>query len=266
MSAVDLNDFSDSSLSDDSDNEQSVVNEQKENKQVTLIDYIDLPACIVQIGKSKRGKSYNTRYLISYLTLGHPIFKSVLVFSGSSGINNDYNFLPERCIINGYREDVLMRYMKNMEKIYEKLNEGRDRMEDDIKPPPSLIIFDDLLGKLTKSKFFDSFLSTYRHYNITIILNNQFLKSEASSTLLREQATLAFMYYTQSKNTINSLYEAFGQGFDSETNFREHFLKKANIKLHASMMWSDKIEDHDDNYVRWIAPPPSAFKPTAIEF
>lgn len=239
--------------------------EESESKPKTLIDLIDFPACITQIGKSKRGKTYNTKYLVHYLTLKHQIFKSVLVFQGTASINNDYGFLPKKSVIKGWDEKVLMAYMDRMEKHYEELNKERDPLLDDIKPEPTLVIFDDLLGKLEKSKFFDNFLGVYRHYNISCIFNNQYLKSQATSNILREQTTLAFMYFTTSKNTISALYEYWGQEFDTQDEFRKHFQKISKPK-HHSMMWSDKIEDVNHNFLSWKAPGPDQFKPQLISF
>lgn len=219
------------------------------------IDDMEFPSCVVCIGKSKRGKSYLTRYLIQYFTLHTPIFKQGLVFCGTRGLNNDWDMFPDKCIINGYDENILMAWLENIKKVYAS---GK-------KLPPSFIIFDDLLGKLGKTKFFDNFLSTYRHYNITIFLNNQFLRQSASSTLLREQANYLFAFRTVAESTIAGLFEWFGGLFKNQEEFKKHFLSITEPKFQA-MLFLEAEEDITKNYYGFRAPPPDKFPQAKLNF
>jgi hypothetical protein len=218
------------------------------------MDYFRFPACILSVGKPKSGKTYNTRFLLTYFSHTKKIFKGGLVFTGSRDLNDDYDFLPVKAIINGYDEDVLKRYVENIEQYRKRTGQA---------PPASFIVFDDLLGKLTGSNYFNSFVSIYRHLNITIFINVQYMKTKASNTLLRETISYAFIWNTKTKNSIDSIYEVVGQLFDSKEDFKKHFFETTKAK-HAAMLYIATRDELQNNYYETIAP--ENFKKIRIDF
>ena len=71
-----------------------------------------LAQMFVMIGKSGRGKSCFTRYLLTD-RLSRSKWKFGLVFG-------DFSFLPDKRVIEGYNEDVLRKYIDNLRQICEK--------------------------------------------------------------------------------------------------------------------------------------------------
>lgn len=218
------------------------------------MSFFQFPCCILSLGKSKSGKSYNTSYLLNYFTIEEPVFHGGIVMLGSQGLNEDYDFLPKKCIINGYQEEILQNYVAKLKKYRETHN----------KPPPaSFLVLDDLMGQLNNSQWFQNFISTYRHYNITVFLNVQFLKSRASSTLLREQVSYAFIFNTKTKNTIDALYDCFGQLFNSYEEFKQHFLQTSKERYSCMLYIADR-DELEHNYYKYMGP--INFKPKKISF
>ena len=201
------------------------------------------PCVIVQIGRSKSGKSYNTRYLMYKFMLEYRAFKFGIAWVGSSKLNDDYKFLPEKAVLD-YSEDKLKMYLRKLEAMKDKLGHF----------PPSFMVFDDLLSKLTQSDYFKNFLSIYRHYNITIILCNQYLKDRTSGTLLREQTDFSFTFKTRANNTLTGTYETFGTVFDSYADFKAHFIK-CTQKKHTAMFYIQDEDEIENNYLSYAAPP-----------
>ena len=218
------------------------------------MDDFRFPACILSVGKPKSGKTYNTRFMISYFSKDEPIFKGGLVFTGSRDLNDDYDFLPPKAIINGYDEDILQRYVAKLEAY---------RKQTGNPPPASFIVFDDLLGKLQGSAFFNNFISIYRHLNITVFINVQYVKNRASNTLLRECIKYAFVWNTTTKNSLQCLYEVIGQLFDSYEEFKRRLLKATHEK-HAACLYIADRDDPNQNYFESIAP--EDYKQHQIEF
>lgn len=218
------------------------------------MDYFRFPAIILSVGKPRSGKTYNTRYMLTHFCKKNPIFKGGLVFTGSRDLNDDYDFLPSKAIINGYDEDILKRYVAKLE---------AHRKQTGSPPPASFIVFDDLLGKLQGSAFFNNFISIYRHLNITVFINVQYVKNRASNTLLRECIRYAFVWNTASKISLQCIYEVIGQLFDSFEEFKKRFFFATHEK-HAACLYIADRDDPDENYYISIAP--ENFKQYQIDF
>jgi len=199
-----------------------------------LIDIYKQAGLILSIGKSRQGKSFLVRYLLSY-GLSHNKLKFGMVFQGSKSMNDDYSqFLPSKCIVDGYDEEKLKAYIEKLKAHKQKLVEQGKADE----MPRSFLVFDDLLGQMQKSQWIDNFFALYRHLNITVFLNVQYLRTAASSTLVREQASFFFAFTSQSSNQIKALYDAFASvAFDKYEDFKKAYLKATDQNYHA-LMWS----------------------------
>ena len=239
------------------ENRLSTIDDLKRSDDYTF-DIDDLPSefpcCICSIGKSKSGKSYNTAYLIQYFSMHKPYFKAGLVMLGSKGLNDDYKWMPKDYVIDGYSEDVLRGWLDHLKSIREKTNKP---------PPPTFLILDDLLNAITNNDYFSNFLSQYRHYNITIFINNQTLANRTTGSLFREQTVYLFAWGTKAKNTLEHLYKWFGQLFDSFDEFKNHFLETTKEK-HTCMFYDATQNDVHKNYLRWKSP--ENFKPVSLRF
>lgn len=218
------------------------------------MDDFRFPACILSVGKPKSGKTYNTRFLLTYFCKTKPVFKGGLVMTGSRDLNEDYDFLPEKAIINGYDEELLKRHVAKLEAYRKRTGNP---------PPASFIVFDDILGRLQGSAFFNNFISIYRHLNITVFINVQYMKTRASNTLLRECIKYAFIFKTTTKISLQCIYEVIGQSFDSFEEFKEIFMKATN-EPHAACLYIADRNDKHENYFTSIAP--EDYRQQQIEF
>ena len=130
-------------------------------------------------------------------------------------MKGEYDFLPDEMVIEGYREDVLRKFLKVLSKQIDKKT-GK-------KAPRNAIIFDDLIGLLSKhDRFLINFFGTLRHYSTDVYLPVQHLNT-GSSTILRNITSHSIMFNSKQMNTVRSLWENFGLLFESFEEFREVF-------------------------------------------
>ena len=202
----------------------------------------DLPGgCIINLGKTNSGKSNNTKYLILKYSTDIPEFQFGIVFCGTK-FNHGYSYLPDEYVFDGYQEDVLRNYMQNLRKWREKNN----------KPPPkNFVIFDDLVGVLdTKDKYLTHLHTLGRHTSTFFIHNIQYIK--AINPTIRENVELVYMYRSKTKNTIEALYENFGQTFDRYNDFKNFFLN--SLDKFQALLYIQNEDDDDKNYQIYKAP------------
>ena len=216
------------------------MNEEKEDKN-SDIDFSS-PCIILSTGKCKSGKTNAIKYLILKNSIDKKIFNFGIVFTRTK-FNSNYDYIDQKYVFQGYQVDVLKKYISNLENIMQKKG----------KVPPNFIIFDDLLGLLSKQNgFLNNLFACHRHTNTSIFLCTQHLKSGASTTL-REIVNYAICFNSKRRDTIESLYTEFGQLFDSYDEFRKHFLSVTKEKYHA-MLYNSDIEYVNDNCLTYLAP------------
>ena len=138
------------------------------------IDFKKVAQVVLLLGRPNSGKSVAIRYLVVKNSLPpRSIFQFGICFTRTK-FNSDYAFLPKEAVISGYDEEVLKTYLEGLEKVKEH---GK-------KVPPNFVIFDDLMGLLSKNDpFLINFFGTHRHTNTSIFLATQHLKSGANTSL-----------------------------------------------------------------------------------
>lgn len=202
-----------------------------------------LAQMIVLVGRSGRGKSHLMRYLLTDM-FSRGKLKFGLVFTKTK-YNNDYDFLPSNRVIEGFDEGKLETYFNNLKKIKESKK----------KVPPNFIIFDDLQGVLTnQTRFMINFLATHRHLNITVFTAVQYLGSSNSvNPLAREQTSLAILFQSRTRRTLENIYNAWGGLFPTFDEFKDHFLTATQEK-YTAMVYSEHVDNIEDNYISIQAP------------
>lgn len=222
---------------------------EKNSNNTRLVDKLfktddDSAALYVLVGKSRKGKSHLTRYILMNRLLSKQ-WHFGLVFCKSK-FNNDYtSFLPDNRIYEGYNEQVLMKYVNNLKKIVKEKG----------KVPASFIIFDDLIGVLNNATdWFNNFISTFRHVNINVFICVQYLTGKnAVSPIMREQTNFAILFQSRTRRTIENLYESYGGLFDTIEQFKQHFFNATKVK-YSAMLYSEDVDDRDENYITIQAP------------
>jgi hypothetical protein len=204
------------------------------------------PACILLVGKPKRGKTNSIRFIIQKHSLdkfkGSAKFQMGIVFTRTK-FNQDYSFLPDETVFNGYDEDILRKYLETLEN---HISEGNEA-------PANFVIFDDLIGLLSKNDpFLTNFLGTHRHTNTTIFLATQHLKTGASTTL-REVCTHAIIFNSKTWNTITSLYENFGTLFPKLEQFK-HTMQDITKEQYTAMLYLSDEDNIANNYLQFKCP------------
>ena len=204
------------------------------------------PSCLLFVGRPKRGKSNAIKHII----LKHSLdkfpesakYEFGIVFTRTS-FNNDYSFIPDEYVFDGYDESVLEKYLEGLKGEIAKGN----------KVPANYVIFDDLIGLLNKhDPFLINFFGTHRHTNTHIYLATQHLKSGANTTL-REICTHAIVFNSKQTNTLQSLYENVGQLFPTIGEFKDNFWDITK-EPYTAMLYLQDADNIEDNYMYYKAP------------
>lgn len=194
--------------------------------------------CILNIGKTRSGKSNACKYMI--LKNSH-IFNFGIVFV-STKFNNSYDYIPDEYVFENYDEGVLKNYIKKLEDW---------RVEHKKPPPKNFIIFDDMVGLLNSRDAFLNHLHTVARHTSTFIFHNiQYIK--AISPTIRENIEYVLMFNSKTKNTLNALYENFGQDFDTYQEFKNHILQWT--QPYTAILYRQDQEEMEDNFTQFKAP------------
>ena len=245
-------------LSESSESDDPLVAETKQileskasTRNADLFESKDPTAgqLFVFIGKSERGKTHFLKWLVKdqmKRKLNPFMFGIAMV---RTKFKKSYDFLPEGQVFQGYDEEILQKYVSNLERIYEELGSV----------PPNFIIMDDLVGILANhTPWFVNFIGTFRHLNISIFIAVQYLTGRrAISPIMREQTNFAIMFNSKTTNTIQNLYENFGQLFESRKAFKEYFFSNTEPRTvgpYVGIVYIEKEDDIDKNYIPMRAP------------
>ena len=195
------------------------------------------------IGTCGSGKSFLLRNMI-YQFSKKNFFKFGCVFTGTS-FNTDYEFMPEGSVHSDYSEEKLEKYITTL-RTWLEMHPGE-------KLPPNFLILDDLLGKMKpNTNSFSSLVSTFRHFNMTIFITSQYMVRNIS-TLLRELTDVAFIFRTRFKNSIECLYNAYGQLLDNQDEFSQ-VLNTATKETFSCLVYKARKEYKEESYSSFQAP------------
>ena len=190
------------------------------------------------LGAPGSGKTNLVKFLI---LKNKERFNFGLVFTGTKFDYQDYSYIPEEYIIQGYQEDVFEAYLSKLEEHAEKYG----------KAPFNFIVFDDLLGLLSNMDTgFINFLGNRRHYNCCVFFCSQYLRSKIP--VLRDLTHKAFIFRTNRHDTMKCIYEEFGTLFEDYEDFKRHFQQVTKEK-HVCMLYDREVE-LEDNYMYFLAP------------
>ena len=207
------------------------------------------PLIITAVGKTASGKSVAIKNLIyNYAKLGY--FKFILAIVPSK-FNCGYDYLPDKYVIESYNENYLKNYFTKLKEFKQKSGFI----------PANALILDDVMGSINfYSPFWQHFISTYRHYNCTVIFGTQSITGKGGvSTLLRQCCNICIMYRNVYQDNIKNLYESFGTLMENHDEFTKTFLNVTSIKYHALMFVNDR-EDKESSYYDYISEVAPDFK------
>lgn len=210
------------------------------------LDFSNPQVCVF-VGKPKQGKSWALRHQILKQTADNKIFKYGIVFTRTK-FNGQYDYLPDEYVYEDYNPDILQQYLDGLKQLDQK----------DIEP--SFVIFDDIQGLLSSADAsLTQLVSNHRHFQISVFFCFQYIYGRASTPVLRECTTMAFLFNSKGKRTLEALFESFGQLFDNFKEFKEYFLACTKEK-HTAMLYIQDIDDIKENYLQYKAPSPKDMK------
>lgn len=161
----------------------------------------NIPSIFVINGVCGSGKTFLIKSLVYQLDKKYR-FNHGLVVSPTA-FNGDYNYLPERLRYNIIDDELL-------EKLMAVQKEDRTKK--------CFLILDDCLGMLTGTKVLKNFISTFRHYNITIFVVTQNVNSVPP--LIRQNAAYVFAFYSTNMHNIKTLRENYFTDLSSDRELK----------------------------------------------
>lgn len=216
---------------------------------------LELPALVILAGSSKSGKTHALKSLLLDHTLNRKNgFKFGLVFT-STKFNCEYSQnIPDKYILEGFDINILYNFVERIKDKYGKTIEKNIKkgISTNTGVPPSFIIFDDIISSINQNdKFFKCFISTFRHYNISVFISVQYIHQV--SPLIRQQANYAFIFHHEQKKSIESLFYSFGGSFENEKQFKNFLQDLTKERYHCLVYIKDEYEK-DKKYLDYKAP------------
>ena len=210
------------------------------------LDFSEPQICVF-LGKPRSGKSWALRWNILKETVDNKNFRYGIVFCRTK-FNKDYEYIPDEYVYENYDPMILQQYLDGLKKLDEK------------ELQPSFIIFDDIQGVLSgNDAVLTSLNACHRHFKISVYYCFQYIYGRGSTPVLRECTTMAFLFNSKGKRTLEALYENFGQLFDSFNEFKEYYLACTKEK-HTAMLYMQNVDDIEENYLQFKAPSPKEMK------
>ena len=194
------------------------------------------PSMIAIFGRCKQGKSHLIHYILQNAT---KVYKFGVVFC-TTKFDGAFNYIPERYIFDGDINATLDKYTKYLKKLYEKKKSL----------PPNFIIFDDVLGSLKDDASFKNFISTYRHFNCTVILASQYVN--LISPMLRELIVYGFCFAMNTSLSRKNAWLNMGQSLD-EKEFLGVLDDYTREKYHC-LFYNAEAENEGERFAEFVAP------------
>ena len=210
------------------------------------LDFSNPQVCVL-LGKPKQGKSWALRWMILKNTVDQRNLKQGIVFTRTK-LNGQYDYLPDEYVYEDYNPQILQQYLDGLKELD----------PDDIEP--SFVIFDDIQGLLSYSdNTLTQLVSNHRHFKISVFFCFQYIYGRGSTPVLRECTTMAFLFNSKGKWTLEALFENFGQLFEDFKSFKAYFQQLTSEK-HTAMLFIQDIDNIDENYLQFKAPSPKEMK------
>ena len=188
------------------------------------------------IAKRNSGKTHLIKYLI-YTFLEQKVFQWGVVFSATNFNTHQFDIVDKKYQYNTVDDIVLEQIMT----IQEKSKVG------------CFIIFDDVLGTVNfNSPTIKKLFTTCRHYNISIFLATQYLKS--IPLLIRQNSDYVFLFDIKNLNTLRDFYDEWGSNFETFDEFKIYFKKSVNGYSCLLVDQKDNNKKDMDIYSTFTAP------------
>lgn len=203
-------------------------------------------------GIPNMGKSNFIKYIMlqNHENYSKNPFRYGIVFTKTK-FEGAYNFVPAKFVHSKYDPDVLQNLMKIQ--------------EDSLAKHRAFVIFDDCLdAKCFSSQLFSDLITTYRHWNISVIIATQYIYRVPPT--IRECCRYAVMFRMTTKRSIQALFESFGTFFNNYEEFRKYLLEKTQNYYFILMDRNSKSDKVADVYKCLKVPSPEQIPEFAYSF
>lgn len=216
---------------------------------------LELPSLIILAGSSRSGKTYTTKSLILDHVKGKDHLNFGLVFT-TTKFRCDYTLIPDRYVLEGFDINIIDKYLNTVKEHYGSVIEKNQKKgrEAHIGVPASFIVFDDIIPLINQQdKKWKNFISTFRHYNISLFFSVQYI--HMVSPLVRQQADYAFIFFHEQDKSIQALFETFGGLFEKKKHFK-NFLHENTTERYACLVFIKDAYYLEEKYKKYKAPFP----------
>ena len=155
-----------------------------------------IPFSMTIVSRRNCGKTHLMEYLTDNF-LQNKLFDYVILFSETAHLSGDFSdILDKKCILSDFNEESIDKICKFQEK-QKKLKKEKQ----------ALIIIDDSISCVGHSfqKLVNKLFSKGRHWNISIVLINQYIKNVVSTVV---RSNIDYLLYSVNSTTVlEYLYE-----------------------------------------------------------
>ena len=208
---------------------------------------IQVPFSACTISKRNSGKSFLCKYIL-YTLLKNKQIDLAVCFSNTNEYSDDWNMLPSKYRIQGFKESELARIIAHQKKQKTLLLEGK---KVDLKQV--LIIFDDVSGMkdYKKSELVEELYANSRHFNMSIITLIQY--SKFITPACRNNLDYLFLG-VNTHISLESIYEIVI--FDGCKKDFKAFVNQ-HTKDYFFIMYNNTVRDHAKLWLKVRAKPVS---------
>ena len=192
------------------------------------------PFCLCLVAPTKSGKSNLIVNLLKNSHFGYDdAFKEIYYISPTVGIDETLTSINEDDNIIKINEEDDLKYLDDILNDIVKTQKSKSKDERE----PVLIVLDDCLDYLKKSKRLDSLPSYCRHYNISIIITTQVYN--ALPTKLRKNSSGYLIARIYNNKDLQNIEEEIGANFN---DFKDNYDKATKEKYSFLFVDNRNIE------------------------
>ena len=201
------------------------------------------PFFIIISGQPGSGKSSLIKYIMltNNMNFTKSPFQYGVVFSNTS-FKDSFNYIPSKYVHGSYKPEILQNLMEIQKEHYDK---------------SAFVVFDDCLpAKAFTSQLFVDLSTTYRHWNISVIISSQYIYR--ISPTIRECSKYAIMFRTTTQKSIKALFDSFGTFFKNYEEFKTYLISNTEDNHFIIMDRLSFSNNRDEIYHVFKAPDPTS--------
>jgi len=159
-----------------------------------ILSMPDFPV-IVNISRRRGGKSFLTRDIVRNYFVKKKKIKNILVISETGLFNEDYKWIDKSKITPNFNNELINEIFERQKKLIEYDKKGDNEL---------LIILDDVVNMEDSGrnniKLLARLFTLSRHFQISIILNTQYIKSDIYPPIMRDNTDICIVFLQNNKD------------------------------------------------------------------